>query len=286
MVRVLFIGDIMGRSGRRAARVGLDLLRGQGDFDLVIANGENAAGGFGLTERIAEELFGMGVDVLTGGNHTFDKKELLPYLNQEPRLLRPANYPPGVPGTGVWTGKVGAGTRVTVLNLQGRVFMRGVDDPFRVSDELIESVADQSDLIIVDFHAEATSEKVAFGWHLDGRVAAVIGTHTHVQTADARVLPGGTAYITDVGMTGPLDSVIGVRKQDALTRFKLGILNRFQVAKGDPCFCGATLELDEESGFASGITRHWELVDVEGGIPEETDSAEENDSSEIEGVDE
>ncbi len=280
MVRVLFIGDIMGRAGRRAARIGLERLREEEDFDLVIANGENAAGGFGLTERVAGELFAMGVDVLTGGNHTFDKRELLPFLNQEPRVLRPANYPPGVPGTGAWTGEVGAGTRVTVLNLQGRVFMRGVDDPFRVSDELVEAVREESDLVIVDFHAEATSEKVAFGWHLDGRVAAVLGTHTHVQTADARVLPGGTAYITDVGMTGPLDSVIGVRKQDALARFKLGILNRFQVAKADPWFCAVTLELDEVRGLARSITRHWEPVDTD------DESQEKNDSPEIEGVDE
>lgn len=286
MVRVLFIGDIVGRAGRRAARIGIDRLREEEAFDLVIANGENAAGGFGLTERVAVELFEMGVDVLTGGNHTFDKRELLPFLNQEPRVLRPANYPPGVPGTGVWTGELGAGPRVSVMNLQGRVFMRGVDDPFRVSDELVDAVREESDLVIVDFHAEATSEKVAFGWHLDGRVAAVLGTHTHVQTADARVLPGGTAYITDVGMTGPLDSVIGVRKQDALARFKLGILNRFQVARADPCFCAVTLELDEVSGHARGITRHWEPVDLNSDSPEEKDSLEKNDSSEIEGVDE
>jgi len=263
MTRILFIGDIMGRSGRHAARAGLQRLRRQGSYDLIIANGENAAGGYGLTERIAAQLFSLGIDVVTGGNHTFDKKEILPYLEAEPRVLRPANYPPGVPGRGIWTGETAGGLRLAVLNLQGRVFMRGVDDPFRAADELVDTLEDQSDLVIIDLHAEATSEKVAFGWHMDGKVAAVIGTHTHVQTADERVLPGGTAYITDVGMTGPLDSVIGVRKEDALARFKLGIANRFQVAKGHPIFCAVSLDLDESSGRAVDITRHWEEVELE-----------------------
>jgi metallophosphoesterase (TIGR00282 family) len=266
MPRVLFIGDIMGRTGRRATQVGLKRhCKDDKDdgYDLVIANGENAAGGFGLTERIANKLFSLGIDVITGGNHTFDKKEILPYLEVEPRLLRPANYPPGVPGHGVWLGEISGGIRLAVLNLQGRVFMRGVDDPFRAADQLVENIRDEADLIVIDFHAEATSEKMAFGWHMNGKVAAVVGTHTHVQTADARLLPGGTAYITDVGMTGPIDSVIGVRKEDALARFKLGIANRFQVAKGDPVFCAVSLELDETSGRATGISRIWEETDLE-----------------------
>jgi len=256
MTRILFIGDIMGRIGRRVTASWLKAEAGDGQYDLIIANGENAAGGFGITERVAKELFELGVGVISGGNHSFDKREVLGFLNNEPRLLRPANYPPGVPGTGMWIGKAGNGARVAVLNLQGRVFMRGVDDPFRAVDNLLEELNEQADIIIVDFHAEATSEKVAFGWHLDGRVSVVLGTHTHVQTADECILPGGTAYITDVGMTGPLDSVIGVRTDDSLNRFKLGIMNRFQVATGNPCFCGVTLEVDETTGSATKIVRH------------------------------
>jgi metallophosphoesterase (TIGR00282 family) len=257
LTRILFIGDIMGRSGRRAARYGLEQLELLRPFDLVVANAENAAGGFGLTEKIAHELLALPIDVLTGGNHSFDKKEILPLLASNPRILRPANFPPGIPGSGLWVGKARNGARVGVLNLMGRVFMQGTDDPFRAADALVASLAGETDLVIVDFHAEATSEKTAFGWHLDGKVAAVVGTHTHVQTADARILPGGTAYITDVGMTGPLDSVIGVRKEDALTRFLLGIPSRFTVATGDPCFSAVTLEVDESTGRAAGVTRHW-----------------------------
>ncbi len=273
MTRILFIGDIIGRVGRRAARAGLDRLQAEGGpFDLVIANAENSAGGFGITEKIATSLLEFPIDVLTGGNHTFDKREALAYINEEPRVLRPANYPPDVPGRGVWLGEARNGARVAVINLQGRVFMHGVDDPFREADRLLEEVAGQTDIIFVDFHAEATSEKVAFGWHLDGRVAAVAGTHTHVQTADARVLPGGTAYITDAGMTGPLDSVIGVRKEDALSRFRLGIPSRFQVAKGDPVFCAVSIQVDESRGLAEEIVTHWDVITVD---PNDTDEAEE-----------
>lgn len=261
MTRILFIGDIMGRIGRRVTASWLKGEAGDNQYDLIIANGENSAGGFGITERVALELLKLGIDVISGGNHTFDKREVFGFLNSEPRILRPANYPPGVPGTGVWTGTAGNGARVAVINLQGRVFMRGLDDPFRAVDTILDDLEDQADIIIVDFHAEATSEKVAFGWHLDGRVSGVIGTHTHVQTADECILPGGTAYITDAGMTGPLDSVIGVRKEDALNRFKLGIQNRFQVAKGDPCFCGVTLEVDESTGSAITIIRHRDPLD-------------------------
>jgi metallophosphoesterase (TIGR00282 family) len=229
----------------------------------VIANAENSAGGFGITEKIAASLLEFPIDVLTGGNHSFDKREALPYINEEPRVLRPANYPPDVPGRGVWLGEARNGARVAVVNLQGRVFMHGVDDPFREANRLLDEYASQTDIIFIDFHAEATSEKVAFGWHLDGRVAAVAGTHTHVQTADARVLPGGTAYITDVGMTGPQDSVIGIRKEDALSRFRLGIPSRFQVAKGDPVFCAVSLQVDEKRGLAEEIVTHWEMVTVD-----------------------
>ncbi len=273
MTRILFIGDIMGRIGRRVTASWLKGEAGDNQYDLIIANGENSAGGFGITERVARELLDLGIDVISGGNHTFDKREVLGFLNSEPRILRPANYPPGVPGTGVWTGTAGNGARVAVINLQGRVFMRGLDDPFRAVDTILDDLGEQADIIIVDFHAEATSEKVAFGWHLDGRVSGVIGTHTHVQTADECILPGGTAYITDAGMTGPLDSVIGVRKEDALNRFKLGILNRFQVAKGDPCFCGVTLEVDESTGSAITIIRHRDPLDPGAGTSEPEEEA-------------
>jgi len=258
MTRILFIGDLIGRPGRLAAGRWLETNGGSAVWDLVIANGENAAGGFGLTEKIARQLFDMGIDVLTGGNHTFDKKEVLPWLNREPRVLRPANYPPGVPGAGLWRGQARNGCRFAVMNLQGRVFMGGLDDPFRTADSLLAGIGEESDAVLVDFHAEATSEKVAFSWYLDGRVSAVVGTHTHVQTADERILPGGTACITDVGMTGAWDSVIGVRVEDALARFQLGIPNRFQTAKGNPVFCAVTLEIDEASGRATGITRHFD----------------------------
>jgi len=260
MTRILFIGDIMGRIGRRAMTAWIKAEAAVDRYDLIVANGENSAGGFGITERVAQELFELGIDVISGGNHTFDKREVLSYLNSEPRILRPANYPPGVPGKGVWTGTAGNGARVAMINLQGRVFMK---------------LEGKTDIILVDIHAEATSEKVAFGWHLDGRVSGVVGTHTHVQTADECILPGGTAYITDVGMTGPLDSVIGVRKEDALNRFKLGILNRFQVAKGDPCFCAVTIEVEESTGVATGIQRHRVQLDPDAFTARREDEEEE-----------
>jgi len=275
MTRILFIGDIMGRIGRRAMTAWIKAEAAVDRYDLIVANGENSAGGFGITERVAQELFELGIDVISGGNHTFDKREVLSYLNSEPRILRPANYPPGVPGKGVWTGTAGNGARVAMINLQGRVFMRGMDDPFRTVDAILEELEGKTDIILVDFHAEATSEKVAFGWHLDGRVSGVVGTHTHVQTADECILPGGTAYITDVGMTGPLDSVIGVRKEDALNRFKLGILNRFQVAKGDPCFCAVTIEVEESTGVATGIQRHRVQLDPDAFTARREDEEEE-----------
>ena len=272
MTRILFIGDIVGRVGRRAARAGMELLRERNyTWDLVLANGENAAGGFDMTERVLRELLEADIDVITGGNHSFDKREIYGLLDEEERLLRPANYPPGVPGGGMWLGNARNGARVGVVNLMGKVFLQGVDDPFRAADAAVTDLGSQADLLIFDFHAEATSEKVAFGWHLDGRAAAVIGTHTHVQTADARVLPGGTAYITDAGMTGPLDSVIGVRKQDALERFKTGMPARFQVARGDPLFCGVTLTLDEQNGGAAGIESHWIRLDLSNNETDEED---------------
>ncbi|MFO7768903.1 MAG: TIGR00282 family metallophosphoesterase [bacterium] len=271
MTRILFIGDIMGKSGRKAAARGLKEVVDASSYDLIVANGENAAGGFGLTESVARGLLDLGIHVLTGGNHSFDKKEIIPLMKEDHRILRPDNYPTGVPGTGVWTGPAGNGVRVAVVNLMGRVFMNSLEDPFRWGHELVASLEDKADLVLIDFHAEATSEKVAFGWHMDGKVAAVLGTHTHVQTADARVLGEGTAYITDVGMTGPLDSVIGVRIEDALTRFRLGMPSRFQVAKGNPVFCAVSLELDEQTGRALSIERHWEPLDDFNAVQEEDD---------------
>jgi hypothetical protein len=229
--------------------------------DLCIANGENAAGGFGLTPQIAEEFFDLGIDVITTGNHVWDKRELTDYFNaaaDEPysparRVLRPANYPAGTPGVGVYEGSTRAGVEYAVVNLQGRVFMANIDDPFRVADRLLEKIA--AKVIFVDMHAEATSEKIALGWYLDGRVTAVVGTHTHVPTADARVLPLGTAYQTDVGMTGPYDSVIGVQKEQIVQRFLTSLPARFEAATNDVRFCAALVECDEQSGRARSIQR-------------------------------
>lgn len=229
--------------------------------DLCIANGENAAGGFGLTQPIAEEFFDLGIDVITTGNHVWDKRELVDYLNSavdEPysparRVLRPANYPAGTPGTGVYEGTTRDGVPYAVVNLQGRVFMANIDDPFRVADRLLEKIA--AKVIFVDFHAEATSEKVAMGWYLAGRVTAVVGTHTHIPTADTRVLPGGTAYQTDVGMTGPYDSVIGVQKEQILQRFLTSLPARFEAAMNDVRFCAVLVEGDASTGKAGGIQR-------------------------------
>jgi hypothetical protein len=240
----------------------------QHTVDLCIANGENAAGGFGLTPPIAEEFFDLGVDVITTGNHVWDKRELTDYFNSaanEPysparRVLRPANYPAGTPGVGVYEGTTRAGVAYAVINLQGRVFMPSIDDPFRVADLLLERIT--AKVIFVDFHAEATSEKVALGWYLDGRVTALIGTHTHIPTADTRVLPGGTAYQTDVGMTGPYDSVIGVQKEQVLQRFLTSLPARFEAAVNDVRFCAVLVECDERSGRARTIQRI--VVDEQG----------------------
>jgi len=260
-MRILFIGDIFGSPGRGIVRDHLaDIVSGQ-KIDLVIANAENAAGGFGVTPSIAEELLELGIEVLTTGNHVWDKKEIIEYMRSadgDPksaarRLLRPANFPAGTPGVGVFEGATRAGVAYAVLNLQGRVFMAGNDDPFRTADALLKQI--RAKVILVDMHAEATSEKMAMGWYLDGRVTAVIGTHTHVPTADARLLHQGTAYLTDVGMTGPYDSVIGVKKEMILERFLNGMPARFEAAKGDVRLCAAVVECDEATGRASGIER-------------------------------
>jgi hypothetical protein len=255
MTRLLFIGDIVGKPGRELVRRGLSALAAHHRVDLVIANGENAAAGFGITPDIAEDLFAQGVHVITGGNHSWDKKEIFPYMADHPRLLRPANFPPGAPGRGRVVVTAGNGTRVAVVNAMGRVFMTALDDPFRVVLEQIEAVRSEAQLVFVDFHAEATSEKVAMGWHLDGRVAAVVGTHTHVATADARILPKGTAYMTDVGMTGPHDSVIGVDRRAVLQRFVTGLPQRFETAAENPRLNAVLVEADDTTGLARSIDR-------------------------------
>ncbi|RNC67508.1 MAG: TIGR00282 family metallophosphoesterase [Desulfuromonadales bacterium] len=253
--KILFIGDIVGSPGRQAVARELHRLVDRHRIDLVIANGENAAGGFGITEDKARELFSLGIDVLTSGNHIWDKRESFPFINREERLIRPANYPPETVGRGSVVVRTAGGLKVGILNLEGRVFMNNLDCPFRAADREICRIREETRVILVDFHAEATSEKVALGWHLDGKVSAVIGTHTHVQTADERVLPGGTAYLTDAGMTGSFDSVIGVRKELAIERFTTQMPVRFEVAKKDIRLNGAVIEVDEESGRAISIER-------------------------------
>lgn len=256
-VRILFIGDVFGQPGRRVLREALPGLVQEYSPDLVLANGENAAAGFGITPALVEELLSLGIAVLTSGNHIWDKKEILPYLadHADGRLLRPANYPSPSPGHGLYVGRTGNRTAYAVINLQGRVFMPPIDCPFRTADRLLEQIPPQVKIRIVDMHAEATSEKQALGWYLDGRVTAVLGTHTHVPTADETVLPQGTAYVTDLGMTGPYESVIGVDKRAVVEKFLSQIPARFEVAKGDVRLSAALIEADAESGRARSIQR-------------------------------
>jgi len=251
---ILGIGDIFGEPGRRALAHFLPRLRAEYEVDLVVANVENAAAGFGVTPALARGFLDGGVDVLTSGNHVWDKKEIIEYIVKENLLLRPANYPRGTPGVGSVVVKAGA-HRVGVLNLQGRVFMTPIDCPFLTADAEVERLRADTPIILVDMHAEATSEKQAMGWYLDGRVSAVVGTHSHVQTADERLLPGGTAYLTDLGITGPFDSVIGVDKGLAIQRFLTGMPNRFEPARGRVRVQGAVIRIDAESGRAVAIER-------------------------------
>jgi metallophosphoesterase (TIGR00282 family) len=255
VIRLLFIGDIVGRPGRDLVRRGLGGLVEAHQIDFVIANAENAAAGFGITRDIGDELLGWGIDVMTSGNHIWDKKEAIDYIGAEARLLRPANYPSGVPGRGSYVAQTADGRAVGVLNVMGRVFMLSIDDPFAVALEQIKELKARTRVIFVDFHAEATSEKIAMGWHLDGKVTAVVGTHTHVQTADDRILPKGTAYLTDVGMTGPHDSVIGVETEAVVGRFLTGMPARFEVASGNPRLNAVLIDADEATGLATRIER-------------------------------
>lgn len=254
-MNILFIGDIFASAGRNIVAEHLPNLVNDHQIDLVIANGENSAGGFGITPLIAEELLGLGIHVLTGGNHSFDKREIYDYYARQPRLLRPANYPEALPGQGVFTGVTAAGVPFAIVNLQGRASMANIDCPFRKADQIFEALPSDVKVRFVDFHAELTSEKVAMGWHLDGRASAVVGTHTHIPTADARILPGGTAYQSDAGMTGPYHSVIGVDKDTVLRRFLTGLSGRMEAAKGGAELHGVILKVDETTGRALSIRR-------------------------------
>src|SRR5262245_32797608 len=265
-MRILFIGDIVGRPGRQLVKTGLAALISRHEVDLVVANAENAAAGFGITREIGDELLDLGVDVMTSGNHIWDKKEALDYIGTEPRLLRPANYPAGAPGSGSYLARTRDGQSVGVINVMGRVFMLNIDDPFAVVLQEIETLRQRARVLFVDFHAEATSEKAAMGWHLDGKVAAVIGTHTHVQTADERILPKGTAFLTDAGMTGPHDSIIGVEIEPALGRFLNALPARFETATANPRLNAVVIDADDKTGLATDIERltysHDELVEL------------------------
>ncbi|HLO00610.1 MAG TPA: TIGR00282 family metallophosphoesterase [Pyrinomonadaceae bacterium] len=253
-MNVLMIGDVVAKPGRLAVLERIQDLREQYSIDLAIMNAENLAGGFSVTPSLCEQLFDAGIDVMTSGNHIFDKKEAIPYIAKQPRLIRPANYPPNTPGNGIWTGTI-QGRPVAVINLMGRVFMPPSDDPFRVADQILASIPAETKVRIVDMHAEATSEKVAMGWYLDGRVSAVLGTHTHVQTADERLLPEGTAYLTDLGMTGSYSGVIGMNKEDVIARFTTAIARRADHSTQQARVCGAVIDVDEETGKSRGIKR-------------------------------
>ena len=260
-MNILFVGDIFGSAGRRIVREHIGHVREAHHVELTIVNAENAAGGFGLTPQIAEDIFDLGADVLTMGNHVWDKKELIDYMNSAPaesdarprRVIRPANLQPGSPGYGVFEGTTASGVDYAVLQLQGRVFMTPIGDPFRTADAMLAGI--KAKVIVVDFHAEATSEKVAMGWYLDGRATAVLGTHTHIPTADERILHNGTAFQTDVGMSGPYDSIIGVEKELVLHKFLTGMPGKFEAAKGNPKMCAALVTCDATTGRASAIQR-------------------------------
>ena len=253
-MKLLLIGDVVGKPGRAALLDRLQDLKEQHAIDFTVMNAENVAGGFSITPAIAELLFASGVDVMTSGNHIFDKHEVVDYIRQQPRLLRPANYPPQTPGNGMWVGEA-KGVPMAVISLMGRVFMQPSDDPFRIVAELLESLPPAVKVRVVDIHAEATSEKAAMGWYLDGRVSAVYGTHTHVQTADERLLHEGTAYITDLGMTGSYGGVIGMKKGDIINRFTSPIHRKPDHSKSEVRICGAVVDVDEQTGRARSIER-------------------------------
>jgi len=262
-MRILFIGDVFGRTGRTLVRQGVPVLAARYRIDAVVANVENAASGAGITRETGDALLKAGVDVMTTGNHVWDKREALAYIGVEPRLLRPLNMSPAAPGRGAYVARLADGRPIGVVNAMGRVFMPPVDNPFEAVAAAVDRLARECRVIVVDMHAEATAEKIAMGWHLDGRVAAVVGTHTHVQTADARVLPGGTAYITDVGMTGPHDSIIGMAREEVLAKFVTGLPARMEPAEGNPRLQAVVIDADDGTGLAREIVRlDWLQQDI------------------------
>lgn len=261
-MRLLFLGDVVGKPGRRAVVESVPHLVATADADLVVANCENASGGVGIDPRAASELLKAGVDVLTSGNHIWAKRDIVEYMRDSDVLLRPLNFVPGSPGRGFTVKRSRSGVEVGIVNLIGRVFMGSYDCPFRAADAALAALAGRARVIVVDMHAEATSEKVAMGWYLDGRVSAVIGSHTHVQTADERVLPEGTAYLSDAGMCGPRDSVIGVKRELVIERFLTQMPTRFETAGGPALLQGALIDVDEESGRARAITRVQQTIEL------------------------
>jgi len=254
-MRVLLIGDIVGEPGRKAVFKHVDRLRDEHKLDLVIGNGENAAGGFGITQNVVKDLFGMGIDVMTTGNHAWDKREGIDLIRTDPRILRPANYPEGTPGVGSGVFTTSRGERVGMVQVMGRVFMNPLECPFRAASREVARLKRETPCVIVDIHAEASSEKVAMGWHLDGIASAVVGTHTHVQTGDERILPEGTGYLTDLGMTGPMNGIIGMKKELVLARFLTGMPKRLAVASGPVVLCGAIVDIHPETGRCQSIKR-------------------------------
>jgi metallophosphoesterase (TIGR00282 family) len=257
MLNILMIGDIVGRPGRNAVKQYLQINSKQ--YDFIIANGENAAGGKGITPEIVYDLFNSGIDFITMGNHIWDKKEIIKFIEYEPNIIRPANYPPNSPGRGSAVIKLDNTTQIGLINLSGRVFLPALDCPFRTAHNLVKEMRQKTPIIIIDFHAEATSEKVALGWYLDGQVSAVLGTHTHIQTADERILPQGTAYISDIGMTGPRNSVLGVKKELIIQRFLTQLPTRFEIAGGEAIFNAISLKIDKSSGKCLHLERISEL---------------------------
>ncbi len=255
-MKLLFIGDIFGHAGRSIVADHLADIRASQGIDVVIANGENSAAGFGITPNIAEDLFRSGIDVMTSGNHIWDKRDIYDYLSRQPRLIRPANYPVPAPGSGLYIHETRSGAKCAVMNLQGRVYMANTDCPFRKIDQVLAGIPEEVKVRFVDFHAEVTSEKVAMGWYLDGRVSAMVGTHTHIPTADTRILPGGTAYQTDCGMTGPYDSVIGVEKEPVIQKFLTAMPIKMEAAKGCVELHSVIVDVDEATGKALSIRRH------------------------------
>lgn len=261
-MNIMMIGDICGQPGRRTAAHFIPILKEKYNLDLIIANGENSAGGVGITAKVSEELLKMDIDIITTGNHIWDKKEIFDFIDDQNVLIRPANYPPGTPGKGYHLVSI-KNSKVGVINLSGRVFMPPIDCPFRMADQILSEIKDLCDIIIVDFHAEATSEKLALGWYLDGQVSCVAGTHTHVQTADERILPQGTAYISDIGMVGAWNSILGVDKEPVLRKFLTGLPAKFNVATGnDTFFCAVIIKIDNDSKKVNDIIRIQEMFQI------------------------